>query len=131
MRVRVPGRVLGTSWVLGTLLAFAACQSDSAPDDLISRKQYIDIYVEILRVADESPDSVVASERALAVLARHGVSEDELLAFARNHMDDPQYLVEVWSEIEERLRNPEPTDTVGAKKPPESRPGEPESEVKP
>jgi len=131
MRVRVPGRVLGTSWVLGTLLAFAACQNDSAPADLISRKQYIDIYVEILRVADESPDSVVASERALAVLARHGVSEDELIAFARNHMDDPRYMVEVWSEIEERLRNPEPTDTVGAKKPPEARPREPESDVKP
>ena len=124
MRVRVLGRVLGTVWVLGALLAFPACQSDSAPADAISREEYIDIYVEILRVADESPDSVTASERALAILARRGVSEEDLLAFARNHMADPQYLVDVWSEIEERLRNPEPADTAEVEKPVEPEPGQ-------
>lgn len=116
--------------VVGTLLAFAACQGDSSPADPISREEYIDIYVEILRIADESPDSVVGSERALAILAKHGVSEEELLSFARNHIDDPQYLVEVWSEIEERLRNPEPADSVEAKESAEPESGEPESEEK-
>lgn len=127
MRPRVLGRVLGTVWVLGTLLAFAACQNDSAPADPISREEYIDIYVEILQVADESPDSVTASERAVAILARRGVSEEDLLAFARNHMEDPQYLVDIWSEIEERLRNPESADTADVKEPVESEPGETES----
>jgi hypothetical protein len=130
MGVRVLGRVLGTLWVLGTLLAFSACQSDSAPAGPISRDEYIDIYVEILRVADESPDSVTASERALAILRRRGVSEDDLLAFAHNHMEDPQYLVDIWSEIEERLRNPEPADTADATEPVESESGERESNEK-
>lgn len=127
MRVRVSGRVLGTVWVLGTLLAFAACQSGSAPADPISRDEYIDIYVEILQVADEAPDSVTASERALAILARRGVSEEDLLAFAHNHMRDPQYLVDIWSEIEERLRNPESADTAEVKEPLESESEETES----
>lgn len=113
---------------MGTLLAFAACQRESAPADPISRDVYIDIYVEILRVADEAPDSVVASERALAILAQRGVSEEDLLAFAHNHLNDPQYLVEVWSEIEERLRNPEPADSVDAEEPAEPESGEPESQ---
>ena len=100
---------------LGALLVFAACERESAPADPISREDYIDLYVEILQVADESPDSVTASERALAILAQRGVSEDDLLAFARNHADDPEYLVELWSEIEERLRNPEPADSAESK----------------
>jgi len=129
MRDRSFGRVLGAVLVLGTLLTSASCRRESAPADPISREDYIDLYVEILRVADESPDSVTASERALAILTRRGVSEEDLLAFARNHRDDPEYLVELWSEIEERLRNPEPADTAETKEPGESESGDPESDA--
>ena len=117
MWARASYRVLGTVLVLGTLLASAACRNESKPADTISREDYIDLYVEILRVADESPDSVTASERALAILTQRGVSEDDLLAFARNHMNDPEYLVELWSEIEERLRNPVPADSAETEEP--------------
>ena len=132
MRARDFGRVLRTLLVLSTLLASGACRQESAPADPITREDYIDLYVEILRVADESPDSVTASERALGILTQRGVSEDDLLAFARNHMDDPEYLVEVWSEIEERLRNPEPADSAETKntesEDPESEDPPPETE---
>ena len=111
------GRVLGAVLALGTLLTSSACRPESAPADPLSREDYIDLYVEILRVADESPDSMTASERALAILAQRGVSEEDLLAFARNHSHDPKYLVELWSEIEERLRNPEPVDSAETKEP--------------
>jgi hypothetical protein len=108
--------------VLGTLLASAACRRESAPADPISRQDYIDLYVEILRVADESPDSVTASERALAILTQRGVTEHDLLTFARNHADDPEYLAELWSEIEERLRNPEPADSAETTEPESAEP---------
>ncbi len=117
MWARASFRVLGAVLALGTLLASAACRNESKPADTLSREDYIDLYVEILRVADESPDSLTASERALAILTQRGVSEDDLLAFARNHMNDPEYLVELWSEIEERLRNPVPIDSTQTEEP--------------
>jgi hypothetical protein len=122
MRACFSGRVLGAALVLGTLLASTGCRQESALPDPISREEYIDLYVEILRVADESPDSVTASERALAILIQRGVSEEDLLVFARNHMDDPEYLVELWSEIEERLRNPEPADSTEQEEPESEKP---------
>ncbi len=128
MRACFLGRVLGAALLLGTLLALAACGRESAPADPISREEYIDLYVEILRVADESPDSVTASERALAILTQRGVSQEDLLAFARNHSDDPEYLVELWSEIEERLRNPEPADSTESEAPADSATGDPRSD---
>jgi len=131
MRAYDPDRVLGAALLLGTLLALAACGRESAPADPISREEYIDLYVEILRVADESPDSVTASERAVAILTQRGVSEEDLLAFARNHSDEPEYLVELWSEIEERLRNPEPADSTESEEPSDSKSGEPEADPGP
>jgi hypothetical protein len=95
---------------LGTLLVFPGCEG-AADESLISEQLYVDTYVEILQAADEEPDEVAASERAREILARRGIGEQELVEFARRHMDDPDYLADVWRRIEARLRNPEPADS--------------------
>jgi hypothetical protein len=73
--------------------------------------------VQILQAAAEEPDSVAATESAREILEDHGVTEDDLLTFARNHAEDAEYLVELWSEIEDRLRNPEEPDSTATTEP--------------
>jgi hypothetical protein len=99
---------------LGALLSLAACgDSETERETGIGRQEYVDTYVEILLAAEVAEDSVAATESARAILARRGLTEYDLLEFARRYMDDPDYLVEVWSEIEERIRSPEGADSVG------------------
>jgi hypothetical protein len=115
-RLRVHGarRALGAILALGALLSVDACGRDGPDQALgISRQEYVDTYVEILLAAQVAEDSVAASESARAILARRGLTEDDLLEFGRRHMDDPEYLAEVWTEIEERLREPGRPDSLG------------------
>lgn len=100
---------------LGALLSLAACGSGESDQELgISREEYIETHVEILLAAEAAQDSVAATEAARAILARRGLTEDDLLEFGRRHREDPEYLAEVWSEIEERIRYPEGVDSAGS-----------------
>ncbi len=95
-------------FVLGTLLAFVACGSEGTQPGL-TRENYIDTYVELLRAAAAAPDTIAAADSATAVLQRRDVTEEELLDFVRRRAADPQYLAAVWLEIESRLRAPPDT----------------------
>ncbi len=113
-RVRSERRALGAVLALGALLSLAACGDGEAERETgIGRQEYVDTYVEILLAAEAAEDSVAATESARAILARRGLTEHDLLEFARRYMDDPDYLVEVWREIEEQIRSPEGADSVG------------------
>lgn len=115
-RVRDRGarRALGAVLALGALLSLPACPDGEPRHDTgISRQEYVDTYVEILLAAELAEDSIAATESVRAILARRGLTEDDLLEFGYRHTDDPEYLAEVWSEIEERIRYPEGVDSVG------------------
>lgn len=99
---------------LVVLLVLQACRP-ATEQTRIGREEYIAIYVEILRAADAAPDSLAASDSARAILARRGVGEGDLLEFARHYAEDPEYLADVWLEIETRLRNPERQDSARAR----------------
>ncbi len=97
-------------FVLGTLLAFVGCGSPQQPPrGGLTRQAYIDTYVELLRAVAAASDSAAAADSTKAVLGRRGVSEAELIDFARRRAADPQYLASVWLEIETRLRAPPDT----------------------
>ncbi len=101
--------MLGTV-VLGTLLALLSCRSSQqTPQDGLTRQAYVDTYVELLRSVAAASDSAAAADSTRAVLGRRGVSEAELIDFARRRAADPQYLASVWLEIETRLRAPPDT----------------------
>ncbi len=105
-------RTLGATALLAAVLSVAgACRSfeDEAPLD---RERYIDIYVEILRARAGAPDTAVAVDSTTAVLARHGVTEDDLDEFAWRHADDPGFLASAWGEIATRLREPQRQDSA-------------------
>lgn len=102
---------------LGTLLSLAACPADRSTGGL-TREQYVDLYVSILRAADAARDSVAATDSARRILAEHGFTEDDLLQFADRYASEPQTLTDIWAEIERRLQQPaeeeteEPADTT-------------------
>lgn len=89
----------------------AACRA-STDEASLDREHYIAIYVEILRAQAGAPDSVAAVDSATKVLARHGVTEDDLGEFARRHADDPGFLASAWGEIATRLREPQRQDSA-------------------
>ncbi len=64
----------------------------------------METYVEILRAADEARDTTEASRLALEILERRGLSDEQLEAFVGFHREDPQFLADVWREIETKLR---------------------------
>lgn len=75
---------------------------ETAAPGTVERELFVAAYVDLREAAllhgGELPDSLRA-----AVLARHGVTGDDLLRFAEVHGDEVRYMDEVWSEIEARL----------------------------
>jgi hypothetical protein len=107
-------RAFGAVLALSALLCSAGCKEGGGDGSTgISRETYIETYVEILRAASAAPDSFAATDSAHAILARRGLTEEDLLEFGRRYDDEPAYLSQVWGEIENRLREPEPADSVG------------------
>lgn len=96
--------MFGAVLALGTLLSLTACQPPDGTE--LTREQYVDLYVRILRAADAARDSVAASDSARRILEEQGFSEDDLLQFAERYVDDPQTLADIWGEIEQRLQQP-------------------------
>lgn len=89
------------------LLAFAgACggAGDSPPgEEPIDREVFIEAYVDLRAAAAADEDFVLPAEERDEILARHGVTEDELLHFADFHGRDVEFMNEVWGEVERRL----------------------------
>lgn len=107
--------MLGTAIALGTLLFLSGCEPESPPTTALTREEYIEVYIEILRAASEEQDSAAATERAREIIASRGYAPADLAEFARRHAEDPGYLAEVWAEIEMRLRQQELPDTTEGK----------------
>jgi hypothetical protein len=79
----------------------SACDSGSAPT--LDRETFIQVYVELRIAALTQDDATLTDEDREQILAGHGITEEDLFAFADEHGDDPAYMVQVWEEIEERL----------------------------
>lgn len=110
----VDGRhVLRSSFPLGVLalvalLTLVGCRSseDSSPPGVLDREAFVEVYVALRKAALTSPDAELPEEERDRILEEFGVGADDLIAFAEAHGRDPDYMVEVWREIEERLNVP-------------------------
>jgi hypothetical protein len=89
------------------LLALASCGGDTSPvaSDVIDRETFIATYVDLRLAATEQSDFRVSPEQRAEVLARHGVSGEELIRFADVHGRDLEFMNEVWSEVETRFQD--------------------------
>lgn len=89
--------------VLSALLA--ACGPSDPPT--IDRETFVTVYVELREAALRTPGGVIEPAARDEVLARHGLSEQDLVTFAEVHGDNVRYMAGVWREIEARLE-PDP-----------------------
>lgn len=101
------------------VLTLAACGGGADPETAIDRETFVETYLDLRApVLVGTRERITPAERE-AVLARHGVTEEQLLEFAEVHGADPGYMDDVWTEIESRLdelRSGEvraPGDSVG------------------
>lgn len=81
----------------------AACGGDGPPAAAIDRVTFVDAWVD-LRVAALTAGGPLADSARDRVLREHGVTEDDLLAFADAVGSDPEYMLGVWTDVEERMR---------------------------
>lgn len=84
----------------------AGCGGDAAaPADAtaIDRETFIAAYVDLRTAAVRSESPEIPDGERAAVLARHGVTEEDLLGFAEAHGRDVAFMREVWDEVEARL----------------------------
>jgi hypothetical protein len=103
---------VATAFMAGACLA--GCHgSASGPDaDTIDSETFISSYVD-LRAATVSLDTPGALDSArTAILARHGVTQQDLLTFADVHGEDATFMRAVWDEVERRLDAARPDSLV-------------------
>ena len=88
------------------LLALASCGGDTSlvASDVIDRQTFIDTYVDLRLAAIQAPDFRVPSGERDQILARHGVSAEDLLRFSEAYGRDLEFMNELWSEIEARFQ---------------------------
>jgi hypothetical protein len=92
------------------LLALASCSSDTAEPaegDMIDRETFVATYVDLRAAAVSSPDFRIPPDVREEILARHGVTGDDLVGFAAAYGRDLELMNEVWSEVERRLQDSE------------------------
>ncbi|MGI9181266.1 MAG: hypothetical protein ACR2H9_12310 [Longimicrobiaceae bacterium] len=87
--------------VLLALLPLAACDRAGAPARrTVAAERFIEVNVALRQIDAEAPE---ADSARAAVLAEHGVTEEQMLAFVRARSDRPQELAQIWAEIQQRL----------------------------
>jgi hypothetical protein len=92
-------------------LALAAACGGGRDADTIDRDVFIAAYVD-LRVAALDTDSarIAAADRD-GILARHGVTEEDLTRFAELHAEDLDFMRDVWTDVEAAMdREPPGSD---------------------
>ncbi len=100
--------------VLTLLLAGAAAACSGGPAaDTIEREVFIATYVDLRIAAFDTDSGRVAAAEKDEILTRHGVSEEDLTAFAEVHSADLEFMRDVWNEVEAQL-DQEGGDTTGA-----------------
>jgi len=92
------GRLLGLTM---TVALFGCGGDDDAPT--IDREDFIATYVDLRAEALLNDSRQITDEERTEVLGEHGVTEDDLVAFADVHGRDVTFMRDVWDEVEERL----------------------------
>jgi hypothetical protein len=95
-------RTLVAASAVFILLPSAACDA-GADGSLLSKADFVDAYVDLRVSALRREDHTLTDSARVAVLARHGVTEDQLLEFASAHGGDLEFMRDLWNEVEARL----------------------------
>lgn len=103
-------RLIRRAWIALVLLAVLGCERPADPArQTISREQFVAVNVALRQIP---ADTAAADSLRAAVLAEHGVTEGELIAFVEARAERPLELSQIWTEIQQRLDAPVERDTV-------------------
>jgi hypothetical protein len=101
--------------VTALLLVVPGCGDASRTEGaLIPRETFIETYVELRVAALRSADAVLSDSARAEILARRGVSEDELIDFVSVRGPELDFMRDLWNEIEIRMDSvpPIPADSL-------------------
>lgn len=101
---RPTASVLCSALVAAGLAVVGGCAAEApVKEGVIARDVFIDTYVDLRTTALRAPEAELTDEARAEVLTRHGVTEEDLLAFADAWGGDIEYMRDVWDEVEARL----------------------------
>lgn len=83
------------------LAGLAACGGGIT--ETIDREVFIDTYVDLRTAALDTDSAKVAETDRAEILARHGVTEEDLLTFADVHATELEFMRDVWNDVELRM----------------------------
>ena len=92
--------------LLAATICSASCAdgSPSAADGGgLDREAFIATYVDLRAAAVRAEGGAVSDAERAAILGRHDVTEEQLMAFAERHGQDVNLMRGVWDEVEARM----------------------------
>lgn len=93
-------------------VALAACTTAPA-EETIGRDAFVQAYVDLRISALDTSDQVMTDSLRALVLARHGVTAEDLLRFAEVHARDLEFMRDVWNDVEAQMDARRPTEPEG------------------
>ena len=94
------------------LLMTAACGDDPAGSSAsVDRETFVATYVDLRLSALGTPTGEITDAERERVLAKHQVTEADLVSFAEAYGSDPATMKEVWEEVRLRLQRSAGEDT--------------------
>jgi len=101
--------------LLATIVAATASCSggpaDAPATAAVDREAFVETYVDLRATAVRSENGTIDAAQRSEILARHGVTEAGLLAFAEVHGEDVDYMRAVWDQVESELDTMRLSDT--------------------
>lgn len=95
-------------WILGIGLLLGACAADETAFG-VSDERFIATMVDLRQAAmTAGPDTAQFEQLREGVLARHGVTEDELRAYMDMNSGDLSHMAAIWDSVAVRLSDPLP-----------------------
>ena len=88
--------------LLAAAFLAAGCSHGGA-EPTIDRQTFIDTYVELRLAVLLSPEGILSDADRERILARHGVTAEDLVRFTEVRGSDPDFMLGVWSEVSSRL----------------------------
>jgi hypothetical protein len=84
-------------------LMVSTCSTASDAEDTIDRAVFIQAYVELRMSALDTDSQRLADPARDSILTSNGITVDALTRFATIRGEDPEFMTEVWAEVESRL----------------------------
>jgi hypothetical protein len=89
-------------WLNG-LIVVGMLGCGSTPGETIEREAFISTYVDLRTAAADTDTLRIGDTERAEVLARHGVTREDLSRFVDVYAEDLEFMREVWNEVEVRL----------------------------